>query len=790
MEELKFVGKEISRIDEKEKVTGAAKYVDDLDFGPNLLYAEIIESPYPHALIKKIDTSEAEKVEGVVKVVTGKDFPYKFGLYMKDRYIFAQDRVRFVGEQVAAVVARDPKIAQKAAKLVKVEYEPLPAVFDPLEAIKEGAPIIHPELGQYTHVPWFFPKGGSNIAHHRKVRKGDIEKGFKEADYVFEDTYKIPRYAHCCMETHISVAYYDLSGRLTLWNSSQSPHVQKTLIADALSPLGITEKDVRVITPYVGGGFGGKAGVTMEVIAAALAVACKGNPVKVRWRRDQEFYNTYMRQQVVSKIKVGVKKDGTITAFQIENYWDAGPYVEYGANVVNASGLSATGPYRIPNVKIDSYCIYTNLPAAGPYRGFGYSEMLFSVESHMTRIAKAIGMDPVEFRRKNAIKEGDSLAYGAPMNPNGLLLAIDRVAEEIEWDKKEESKDPKKAIGKGFAIFWKAPAMPPNVSTTAFIKFSGDGSVNVLVSGMEIGQGYHTAIAQIVAEILTIPIEKIRVELPDTDRNPYHWQTVASHVTWGSGNAVKRAALEARDKIFDVISRAYHFNKDSLYLENGKVKCYTKPDFELDLKDFVINGIMKEDGFYIGQNIVASGQFFVEFASALGDPETSQGGHPNVHYTVGAAAVKIEIDKETGKVRVLKAVEAIDCGKAINPLNVKDQMIGGLLQGLATALYEDMRFDKNGKILNPNFTDYKIPTALDIPDEVVPIIVEVPQPDGPFGARGMGEHPMIPAAPMIANAVEDAIGVRIKTLPITAEKIALALANGEKEPDYYWHIMK
>jgi len=790
MEEFKYVGKEISRNDEKEKITGAAKYVDDIDFGPNLLYAEIVESPYPHALIKKIDTSEAEKVEGVVKVVTGKDFPYKFGLYMKDRYIFAQDRVRFIGEQVAAVVARDPKIAQRAAKLVKVEYEPLPTVFDPLEAIKEGAPIIHPELGQYSHVPWFFPKGGSNIAHLRKVRRGDVEKGFKEADYVFEDTYKIPRYAHCCMETHISVGYYDLSGRLTLYNSSQSPHIQKTLIADALSQLGISEKDVRVITPYVGGGFGGKAGVTMEVIAAALAVACKGHPVKVRWRRDQEFYNTYMRQQVVSKLKVGVKKDGTITAFQIENFWDAGPYVEYGANVVNASGLSATGPYRIPNIKIDSYCIYTNLPAAGPYRGFGYSEMLFSVESHMTRVAKAIGMDPVEFRKKNAIREGDPLTYGAPMNPNGLLEAIDKVAKEIEWGKKEESKDPNKAIGKGFAIFWKAPAMPPNVSSTAFLKFNGDGSINLLVSGMEIGQGYQVAMAQIVAEILSVPPEKIRVELPDTDRNPYHWQTVASHVTWASGNAVKKAALEARDKIFDVVARAYYFNKDSLYLEDEKVKCKTKPDFELPLKDFVINGIMKEDGYYVGQNIVASGQFFVEFASALQDPETSQGGHPNVHYTVGAGAVKIEVDKQTGKIKILKAVEAVDAGKAINPLTVKDQIYGGLLQGLATALYEDMRFDKNGKILNPNFTDYKIPTSLDIPEEVVPIIVEVPQPDGPYGARGIAEHTMIPAAPMIANAVEDAVGVRIKALPVTAEKIALALLKGEKEPDYYWHVMK
>lgn len=790
MEEFKFIGKPVDRLDEREKVTGAAKYVDDIEFGPNLLYTEIIESPHPHALINNINTSEAEKVEGVVKIVTGKDFPYKFGLYMKDRYIFAQDRVRFIGEQVAAVIARDPKTALKAAKLVKVEYEPFSAVFDPVEALKEDAPVIHPELGNYPHVPWFFPKGGSNVAHLRKVRKGDVEKGFKEADFVLEDTYRIPRYAHCCLETHIAVGLLDYSGRLTVWASSQSPHTQRNLFADALAPLGFSHKDIRVIAPYVGGGFGGKAGVTMEVIAAALATVVKGHPVKVIWRRDQEFYNTYMRLQVMSKIKVGVKNDGIITAFEITNYWDAGPYAEYGANVVNASGLSATGPYRIPNVKIDSYCIYTNLPAAGPYRGFGYSEMLFSVESHMTRIAKAIGIDPVEFRRKNGIREGDSLPYGAPMNPNGLLEAIDKVAKEIDWGKKETLNDPDKAIGKGFAIFWKAPAMPPNISSTAFIKFSEDGSLNVIVSGMEIGQGYLTAMAQIAAEVLTVPPEKIRIELPDTDRNPYHWQTVASHVTWANGNAVKRAALQIRDRIFEVIHEVYHYDKDTLYLEDEKVKCKLHASFELPLKDFVIEGIQTKDGTYRGGAIVGSGSFMPEFTSAQQDPETSQGGHLNVHYTVGAAAVKIEIDKQTGKVRILKAVEALDAGKAINPMNVKHQIYGGLLQGFATALYEDMRFDENGKILNPNFTDYKIPTSLDIPDEVVPIIVEVPQPDGPYGARGIGEHPMIPAAPIIANAVEDALGVRIKSMPITAEKIAMAILNDKKEVDDFLMIMK
>ena len=340
MEITKVVGHSFPRIDGREKVTGAAQYVDDLEFGPNLLYAEIIESPYPSALIKNIDTSKAEKVPGVVAVVTGKDFPYKFGLYMQDRYILAQDRVRFVGEQVAAVIARDPKIAKRAAKLVKVAYKRTTPIFDQVKALKNKRTLIHPDLGEYEHVPWFFPKGGTNIAHHRKIRRGDLAKAFKNSDVVLEDTYHIPRYAHCCMEPHIAVGLCDHSGRLTVWSSSQSPHTQRHLFVGALAPLGFTHTDVRVITPFIGGGFGGKAGVTMEILAAAFATKVKGMPVKVNWRRDQEFYNTYMRQAVETKIKIGASKDGKVTAFEMVNYWDAGPYVEYGANAVSYTHLT------------------------------------------------------------------------------------------------------------------------------------------------------------------------------------------------------------------------------------------------------------------------------------------------------------------------------------------------------------------------------------------------------------------------------------------------------------------
>jgi len=712
--------------------------------------------------------------------VTGSDFPYRFGLYMKDRFIFAQDRVRFVGEQVAAVIARDPKIAKRAASLVKVTYEELEPIFDPMKAVEGAACLLHPDMCECERVPWFFPEPDTNVAHCRKTRKGDVEKGFAEADVVLEDTYTVPRYAHCAIEPHVIVGRQDHSGRLTLWSASQSPHTQRHLFAESLAPLGLTHKDIRVITPYVGGGFGGKAGVTMEIIGAALATAVKGHPVKLRWTREQEFYNTYQRQGVVAELKVGIKNDGTITALEHTLYWDAGAYVEYGANVVNAVGLSATGAYRIPNVRIDSLCIYTNLPPGGPYRGFGYSEFHFGLESHMTRLAQMIGMDPVEFRRKNGIREGDTLAYGAKMNPSGLAEAIDKAAQAIEWGRPTTSDDPTKVIGKGFSLMWKAPAMPPNASSSAFLKFNEDGSLNIAVSGMEIGQGYLTVMAQIAAEVLTVPVEKIRVETPDTDRNPYEWQNVGSHVTWGCGNAVKEAATEARNKIFDLILRTHGFDRSLLYLEDEKVKCRQAPEFALPLRDFVINGIQVEDGTFRGGPIMGTGMFMPEFTSALSDPETSQGGHPNVHYTVGAAGVVLEIDRETGKMRVLTAALAVDVGQAINPDLVNGQITGGLLQGLSTVLYEDMRFDDAGRMLNPNFTDYKIPTAMDIPDETIPIIVEVPQPDGPFGARGVGEHTMIPAAPMIANAIEDALGIRITSMPITAEKVALAIVRNSK----------
>lgn len=772
---LHSVGHAAVRIDGKAKITGCAPFVDDMEFGSALLHAAIVESPHAHAIIRSIDTSRAAALSGVVRVVTGHDLPFTFGLFVRDRPVLARDRVRFAGEAVAAVVARDAVTAARGAKLVRVQYEELPPVLDVGAALASDSVLLHPELDTYPHAPWVHPSAHTNVGHWLKVRRGDVTQGFGEAEVVIEDTYTMPRCAHCALEPHGAVGLCDFAGRLTMWTSSQSPYLQRGLFAQALAPLGFRHRDVRVITPFVGGGFGGKAGATMEILAAALATTVRGRPVRLLWSREQEFRSTYQRPGVVAHVKLGFRRDGTLLALQHRLHWDSGAYVEYGVAVVNTSGLGASGPYRIPHLDIEALCLYTSLPPTGPFRGFGHPQALFGLECQMDEGARRLGIDPVEIRRRNHIRAGDPLPHGAEMHACGLAECIERVAREIQWGRKEAEKSPDLATGQGFALFWKGALMPPNASSSALLRMDGDGSVHLLVSAVEIGQGVYVAMAQIAAEILTVPVERIRVETSDTDRSPYEWQTVASHITWGTGNAVLRAALDARDQVFERVARACGVERESLLIEAEAVRSRTDPSFMLPLSDIVSTGVVGDLGTVPGGPIVGRGTFMSETSSLRADPGTGQGSQPIAHFTVGAAAVNVVVDRQTGRVTVHKAVLAIDVGRAINKGTLRDQLTGGLVQGLGTALFEELRYDGQGVLQNDNLGDYKIPTALDIPRTVVPIIVEVPQPDGPFGARGAGEHPTIPAAPMIANAVRDALGVRIKSAPITAEKIALTM---------------
>jgi CO/xanthine dehydrogenase Mo-binding subunit len=769
------IGESTPRIDALDKVTGAAQYADDIQFGNALLHARIKRSPYPHALIKKIDIGKARALPGVKAIVTGEDFPNYIGLYLQDRFIFCRDRVRYVGDPVAGVAATSLEIAQKAVDLIDVEYEVLPPVLDPEFGASPAAPVIHPDLGQYTVVNFIMPKPGTNISNHFKIRKGNVDRACGQCTAIIERQYRIPHIQHVPLEPHVAIAKVDASGEVTLWDSSQSPFAQRDLIAQSL---GMNQSSMRVVAPLVGGGFGGKAGVSMEALAVAIATKTEGRPVKLLLTREEEFYTAFVRQGLVAYFKMGCGENGKILAMENTFYWDGGAYTEYGVNITRAAGYSSTGPYEVPNVRTDSYCIYTNHPVGGPMRGFGMPEMHAGLEQCIDDLALKIGMDAVEFRRRNVLTAGSILATGGKMHPTGVSQCLEKTAEAIGWGQKSPPSAPNKRRGKGIAIMWKAPAMPPNAGSSAWIELSEDGKVTLGIGCQDIGQGSFTVAAQMAAAAFGVPFESVRLATPvDTRYSPYEWQTVASRITWSTGNAIINAARDARTQVLDLVAKAWDEKIEDLDIVGGMVISF-KSEKEISLKKLVVYGLPKADGTgWMGGPIIGRGSFMPTYITGL-DAETGQGEQAVVHFTTGAQAVELEVDLETGKVEILKGVAAFDVGKAINPEMVKAQMEGGLVQGISSALFEQLQL-KEGVVQNPSFVDYRIATSVDAPPELHSIIVEVPQADGPWGARGIGEHSMVPTIPAIANAIYDAIGIRFEGPPFTAEKVYLAMLEAE-----------
>jgi carbon-monoxide dehydrogenase large subunit len=765
------VGKSVPRLDAREKVTGAAIFGDDLQFGNALLYARILRSPHPHARILSIDTSQAEALPGVKAVVTGEDFPGYIGLYLLDRHIFCRDMVRYVGDPVAGVAAISEEIAEEALELIEVKYEVLEPVLDAEFGVSPEAPLIHPDLDQYQVASFILPQPDSNISNYFKIRKGDVDIAWDKCEAIVERKYRIPHIQHVPIEPHVAVAQVDESGEITLWGSSQSPFAQRNLIAQAL---GISQSDMRVIAPYVGGGFGSKAGVSMESLAVAIATKVKGRPVKLLLTREEEFFTAFVRQGLIAYFKMGCDGDGNLLAMENKFYWDAGAYTEYGVNITRAGGYSSTGPYEVPNVKADSYCVYTNHPVGGPMRGFGMPEMHAGLEQCIDELAGQIGMDQVEFRRINCLKDGSILVTGSKMHPTGLSQCLEKTAEAIGWGQKAEPSAPNKRRGKGLALMWKAPAMPPNAGSSAWVELAEDGRVTIGVGGQDLGQGAFTVVAQMAAAALGVPYEWVQVAKPvDTRYSPYEWQTVASRLTWSMGNAVVSAAKDARQQILDMTAEAWDEDSDNLDILNGMVVSY-KSEREMPLKDIVIYGLPKpDDQGWIGGPVIGRGKFMPDYVTSL-DPETGQGERAVVHYTTGAQAVELEVDLDTGRIEILRGAAAFDVGKAINPEMVLAQIEGGFVQGMSSALFENLDL-KDGYVQNPSFVDYRIATSSDIPEGIQAMIVEVPQDDGPWGARGVGEHSMVPTIPAIANAIYDAVGVRFEGPPFTAEKVYLTM---------------
>ncbi len=738
---------------------------------PDLLFARIKRSPHPHALIKRIDVSKARSLPGVKAVVTGEDFPGYTGLYLQDRHIFCRDRARYVGDPVAGVAAVTEEIAEQAVRLIEVEYEPLPGVFNPEFGASAAAPLLHPDLGKYVVMNFIFPEPGTNISNHFKIRKGDAAAAWKDCAAIVERVYHIPHIQHVPIEPHVATAKVDANGKVTLWGSSQSPFAQRSLIATAM---GISPADVQVIAPYVGGGFGCKAGLSMEALAVAIATQVRGRPVKLRLTREEEFYTAFVRQGLVAHFKMGCDKNGNLLAMENRFYWDGGAYTEYGVNITRASGYSSTGPYDVPNVSTDSYCVYTNHPVGGPMRGFGMPEMHAGLEQCISELAEEIGMDGMEFRMLNCVRTGDTIVTGMIMHPTGLSECLAKAAEAINWGRKDPPSAPNKRRGKGIALMWKAPAMPPNAGSSAKVDLNEDGTATVSVGGQELGQGSFTIAAQMAAGALGIPYKDVRVNGPlDTNTSPYEWQTVASRLTWSMGNAVVAAARDARKQIIDMVAEAWHENPDDLDIVDGNVISY-KSEESIPLKNIVIYGIPKpNDQGWMGGPVVGRGNFMPGYVTGL-DPETGQGPRAVVHYTTGAQAVEVEVDMDTGRVDVIRGVAAFDVGKAINPDMVRAQMEGGFVQGMSTALFEGLQL-KEGVLQNPSFVDYRIATSSDAPQSIQAIIVEEAQDDGPWGARGIGEHALVPTVPAIANAIYDAIGLRPGAPPFTPEKIYLLM---------------
>lgn len=772
----KYIGVSVPRVDGVKKVTGAAKYVGDMKW-PRMLYAKCVKSPYAHAKILSIDVSAAKALKGVHDVITGDYYTKRGGLYLEDKNFLAVNTVKFCGEPVVAVAAETPEIAEAACELVKVEYEPLPVINNPMEGMAKDAILIHPELHTYKVVPIFHPQAHTNISHHHIIRKGDADAAFKYAEehpdeyYITEHEYHVPHVQHTPIENHIAVAQYEPDGKCTVWASCQSPYaVRQALSASFDIPLN----KMRIISPYVGGGFGAKAGTTIEGIIIPLAMHSKGRPVMMEYTREEEFVNSYVRQGLYTKIKTAVRKsDGKFLAVQNDFYWDGGAYTEYGVNIVKASGFASTGPYEFDNVKTDAYCVYTNNPVGGPYRGFGMCEIHFGIEQNIDEVAKEIGMDPIEIRRVNGLAPGKSTGTGEIMKSCGFLEALDQVAEAIQYDKPcDPPSGPHKVRGKGIAGGWKSPSQPTNAGSAAIIRMNEDGTFFLMTSGHDIGQGSDTALTQIAAEVLCCDPSKFTIRTGDTDHTPYEWQTVASRITYCAGNAIKLAAEDLKEKLLDLAQIKLGYIKRELYLEDGWIINRNHPESRMPMSDLAL-GLAFEDGSGYGGPAIGVGTFTLP-NNINYDPATGYSPKPAAFWTTAVAGAEVEVDTETGIIEVKKMVESCDPGHIVNPELYKAQVEGGMMQALGTVLFEELKL-KDGKVLNKSFVDYKIPTIDNAPETFIAMGVEHLEETGPYGARGIGEPAMVPGAPAIANAIYNATGCRFTEMPITPERMLKAL---------------
>ena len=729
------IGRSMPLLDSLARVTGSVDYMINLRL-PNMLVGRIVRSQLPHAKLLRVDTTDSLQVPGVVAILTGADLGANafYGAAIKDQGIVAVDRVRYIGEPIAAIAAESMEAAEQAAMLLGMEYEELPAVFDAQEAVQAGAPTLH-------------EKYPDNIFIHSRLRHGDMEAAFNEADEIFEDTFTSPLAQQSSLEPHVTAAQWD-GDQLVVWAATQAPYMVRRVLSEILN---IAQERIRVIVPPLGGAYGGKGHIRIEPLVAAMARRTNGRPVKFVLSRAEEFVTVTKHAASIS-LKTGVKRDGTFTARQVTVYWNGGAYADASPLLVPQGMVRAVGPYRIPAVHVDSYGIYTNLPPAGAYRGAMSSQTTWAYESQMDIIARKMGWDPLDFRLKNLFVSGDRFATGETLHDVHFVECLEASAKSLASGPSPKGRGGSKP-GRGYGVMMKS-----TVSTSrsqARISLADDGTVTLFTSTVEMGQGAHTAMAQITAGSLGIPFERVRVVGPDTNVTPFDSTTSASRSTNMMGNAVMAAGESMKRRLIELAAPLLETPVEELRAENGNVLA---GEASIPYAD-----VLKRNNL---NSLDESGEYST--ASKL-DPETGQ-GIASPHWHQGAGAAEVEVDTETGRVTILRYTAASFAGRVVNPRLAQLQNDGNVIFGLGPTLMEEMVLD-GGQVTNPNLADYSIPSIRDIPIELTSVCIESEKGE----LHGIGEMTLPPVAPAIANAIEDAIGVRIKDLPITAEKILRAL---------------
>ena len=763
------VGKSMPRQDAKAKVTGGLKYIADMEY-PEALHGAVLRSPHPHALIKKIDTSEAEALPGVAAVVLAKDVPGRngWGAIVPDQPVVCGDKVRYVGDAVALVAAVDEKTAIRALELIKVDYEILPAVFSPIDALKSGAPQIH-ESG--------------NLITTSRVEKGDTEQGFRDADVVLERTFVLPFLEHAYLEPDVAVAVPGADGTMTVLSPMQAPFTTRRNVAPVL---GIPVNRVRCVVTPLGGGFGGKEDSPIDTcVRAAVLAWTTGKPVRIEYTREEIMLSTCKRHPMTIRCKIGAKKDGTFTAVEGTIYNEQGAYASLGPVLPPAGGVHAhavvmlAGPYEIPNVKVEGYLVYTNHPYGGAMRGFGAPQSNFAHESLVDELADLLKIDPFELRLKNAFKLGSKTATGQVIDQSiGLWETMAETKKLFDWSRKRkptpdpaEAKSADKRTGYGVAVGWYRTSIGTAADGCGVnLHLMEDGSVIIYQGCVEMGQGMHTGIAQIAAEALGTALEDVRVVAPDTDSAPESGPTVGSRSLTLMGNAILMAAQPIKESLMLSAAELLETPVERLVARDRFICDPDNPGDKLALKEAARRCMA------MGRRMIGQGWYTPPKATL--DQKTGQ-GNPYFVYTYATQMTEVEVDMRTGEVDVKRMAAAFDIGKAINPMLLEGQIDGGIGMGVGYALLEKVIIDK-GVIQNLDFRNYLIPTALDVP-EIEATLLEMPNVHGPFGAKGIGEMPNIPAPAAINNAIANAIGVRLYELPIDSESVWRAIQGAIRE---------